>query len=79
MSSSGDPELGAVAAGLLEVVAEDLVQLDQLGAVLLQPGCEALVEVGAGRFRQRVVGGVADQQVAEAERRPRRRAAAGPA
>ena len=63
----GHPELGAVAAGLLEVVAEDLVQLDELGPVLLQPGCEALVEVGAGRLRQRVVGGVADQQVAEAE------------
>ena len=63
----GHPELGAVAAGLLEVVAEDLVQLDELGPVLLQPGCEALVELGAGRFRQRVVGGVADQQVAEAE------------
>ena len=54
-------------AGLLEVVAEDLVQLDELGAVRLQPGCEALVQLGAGRFRQCVVGGVADQQVAEAE------------
>ena len=63
----GQPELGAVAAGLLEVVAEDLVQLDELGPVLLQPGGEALVEVGAGRLGQRLVGGVADQQVAEAE------------
>ena len=63
----GQPELDAVAAGLLEVVAEDLVQLDELGPVLLQPGGEALVEVGAGRLRQRLVGGVADQQVAEAE------------
>ena len=49
------------------MVAEELVQLDELGAVLLQPGCEALVELGAGRLRQRLVGGVADQQVAEAE------------
>ena len=63
----GQPELGAVAAGLLEVVAEDLVQLDELGAVLLEPGGEALVQLGADRLRQRVVGGVADQQVAEAE------------
>ncbi len=61
------PELGSVAAGLLEVVAEDLVQLDELGAVLLEPGCEALVQLGAGRLGQRVVSGVADQQVAEAE------------
>ena len=38
------------------------------GAVLFEPGGEALVQVGAGRLRQRVVGGVADQQVAEAER-----------
>ena len=56
----GQPELGAVAAGLLEVVAEDLVQLNQLCPVLLQPGCEALVELGAGRFRQCLVGGVAE-------------------
>ena len=63
----GRPELGPVAAGLLEVVAEDLVQLDELGAVLLEPGREALVEVRAGRLRQRVVGRVADQEVAEAE------------
>ena len=63
----GQPELGAVAARLLEVVAQDLVQLDELGPVLLQPGCEALVEVRARRFRQRVVGRVTDQQVAEAE------------
>ena len=63
----GLPELGLVAGGLLEVVAEDLVQLDQLGAVLLEPVGEALVQLGPGRLRQRVVGGVADQQVAEAE------------
>ena len=46
----GQPELGAVAACLFEVVAEDLVQLDELGAVLLQPGCEALMEVGRVAF-----------------------------
>jgi hypothetical protein len=42
----GRPELSAVAAGLLEVVAQDLVQLDKLGAVVLQPAREALVEFG---------------------------------
>ena len=31
------PELGAVAMRLLEVVADDLVQLDELGAVLVEP------------------------------------------
>ena len=69
-------ELAPVAGGLLEVVAEDLVQLDEIGAALLEPVGEALVQLGAGRLRQRVVGGVADQEVPEAERRPRR--AAGP-
>src|SRR5439155_25606443 len=61
------PQLDPVAASLLEVVAEDLVQLDELGAVLFEPGCEALVQLGADRFRQRLVGGVADQDVAETE------------
>ena len=36
--------------------------------MLFEPVGEALVQLGAGRLRQRVVGGVADQQVAEAER-----------
>ena len=49
------------------MVAQDLVQLDELGAVLLQPGGEALVQLRARRLRQRVVGSVPDQQVAEAE------------
>ena len=35
--------------------------------MLLEPGGEALVQVGAGRLGERVVGRVADQQVAEAE------------
>src|SRR6202008_2711653 len=50
-------ELAEIEGGLLEVVAEDLLQLDELRAVLLEPGCEA-----AGG----VVGGVADEEVAEA-------------
>src|SRR5205823_14711034 len=63
----GPTELVEVAARLLEVVAEDLIQLDQALAVLLEPGGEAPMEVGAGRLGEGVVGGVADQQVAEAE------------
>ena len=35
--------------------------------MLLEPGGEALVQLGAGRLGEGVVGGVADQQVAEAE------------
>ena len=66
-AASGLSELCLVAGGLLEVVAEDLVQLDEVGAALLEPAGEALVQLGADRLRQRVVGGVADQQVAEAE------------
>ena len=62
-------ELAPVAHRLLEVPAGDLVELGQVaGAVLLEPAREPLVQLGAGRLRQAVVGGVADQQVAEAER-----------
>jgi hypothetical protein len=53
-------ELLPIARRLLEVVADDLVLLDE-GDVLVQPGGEPLVEVGAGGLRQPVVGGVADQ------------------
>jgi hypothetical protein len=53
--------------GLLEVVAEELVQLDQLLLTLLQPAGEALVQLGTERLRERVVSGITDQQVAEAE------------
>ena len=64
---SGCPSSLLVAGGLLEVVAEDLVQLDQLLAALLEPAGEALVQLRPRGLRERVVGGVADQQVAEAE------------
>ena len=60
------PELSAIANGLLEVVAGDLVQLDQSTA-LLQPAGVALVQLGPHALGQGLVGGVADQQVAEAE------------
>ena len=66
-SARGMAELAPVAVGLFEVVAEDLVPLDQDGAVLLEPVGEALVQLRPDRLGQRVVGGVADQQVAEAE------------
>ena len=61
------PQLGLVASRLLEVVAEDLVRLDEIVAVLFEPVGEALVQFGSGGLGQGVVGGVADQQVAEAE------------
>jgi hypothetical protein len=49
------------------VVADELVQLDQLPAAPLEPGGEALVQLRAGGLGHSVVGGVPDQQVAEAE------------
>ena len=59
-------ELFGVAMGLLEVVADDLVALDEVRPALLEPDGEALVQLGAGRLRQRVVRGVADEEVPEA-------------
>jgi hypothetical protein len=64
----GLSQLLPVVRGLLEVVAEDLVQLDQLLAALFEPGGEALVQLRPAGFRERVVGGVADQQVTETGR-----------
>jgi hypothetical protein len=60
------PELRPVATRLLEVVPENFVQLDQVGAMVLQPIGEAAMELGADRLRQGVIGGVADQEVPEA-------------
>ena len=40
-------ELRLVAGGLFEVVAEDLVQLDQIRRSFFEPVGEALVQVGA--------------------------------
>ena len=59
-------ELRVIAGGLLEVVADDLVALDESVAVLVEPVCEARVQVGADSLGEGVVGSVADQQVAEA-------------
>ena len=62
----GLSELGRVAGRLLEVVADDLVALDERVAVLVEPVGKAGMQVGADRLGKRVVGSVADQQVAEA-------------
>ena len=59
-------ELREVAARLLEVVAEDLLELGATVAVhLVRPRDEPLVQVGAGALEDRVVGGVADHDVLE--------------
>ena len=50
------------------MVADDLVQLHELGSVLLEPVRETLVQLGPSRLRQRVIGGIADQEVAESKR-----------
>src|SRR5262249_25468444 len=62
----GLPELSVVPARLLEVVPDDLVALDEGGAVLVEPVCQARVQIGTDRLGQRVVGGIPDQQVTEA-------------
>ena len=62
-------ELGEVLPGLLEVVAEDLLELDAAIPVdAVRPADEPLVEVGAGPLEDPVVGGVADHDVLEAVR-----------
>jgi hypothetical protein len=65
----GRTELGPVPIRLLEVVAEDLLVFGQaLAGRPLEPLREPLVEVGALLLGHRAVRGVADQEVAEAER-----------
>ena len=56
-------QIRAIAVGLLEVVADDLVQLARLD----EPGGEAFVQLGASLLRQRGIGRLADQGMAEAE------------
>src|SRR5262249_50272578 len=63
----GPSELCAVAGRLLEVIAEQLVELHDLCTLLLEPVREALVEVGARALRQRVVRGVPEEDVMEPE------------
>ena len=64
---AGSAELFVEPSGLLEVVAEHLVELDEAGPVLVEPGRESFVELGPGGLRQCFVGGVPAQQMAEAE------------
>ena len=59
-------ELSPVAVGALQVVADDLVLLDE-HRVPVEPAGEGFVKLRSGLLRQRVVGGVPDQEVAEAE------------
>ena len=54
--------------GLFEVVAHDLVQLDQVASALFEPEGEACVQFRPDRLGERVIGGVSDQQVAETKR-----------
>ncbi len=60
-------ELRLVARCLLEVVAEYLIELDEILSTLFQPIRITLMELCTRCLGQSVVGGVADQQVAEAE------------
>ena len=62
----GSSELGEVAGRLFEVVAEELVQLDEIMTVSREPVGEALMQVGADSLGKGVVGGVADQLMPEA-------------
>ena len=64
----GRSYLGAAAKGLLEVVAEDLLVFGEASAHLrLEPVGELLVQLGARLLGQRVVRGVADEEMAELE------------
>src|SRR5919204_1256374 len=61
-------ELFAVSARLLEVVAKDLLELDQaISGSLLDPVRKALMQFSPQLLRNRVVRGVADEVVGEAE------------
>jgi hypothetical protein len=63
------PELGSVAIRLLEVIAEDLLELrcaPPFGIDDVCPGHELLVQQRPGPLQQPLVGRVADQQVMEA-------------
>src|SRR5262249_43991781 len=55
-----------IVGGLFEVVTDDLVQLDE-GPLLPEPAGETAMEVCTNGLRERFVGGVTDQQMAEAE------------
>jgi hypothetical protein len=55
-------ELGQIAVGLLEVIAEDLLVLSHpLSGGPLEPACETLVQLRPKLFRKRVVSSVANE------------------
>ena len=59
-------QVGVVAVRVLEMVADDRLQLDHpLGVAALEPVRDPLVQVGAVLFRERLVGGVSHQHVGE--------------
>ncbi len=69
-------QLGAAAVGLLEVVADRLLDFaEPLARRLLEPLAAALVKLGTPRLRDARVRGLVDERVAEAERLPRPEAA----
>ena len=61
------PELDPIGVGLLEMVPDELIDLGEFGTALFEPVGKPLVQLGPCLLRQRVVGCVADQQVAEPE------------
>jgi hypothetical protein len=61
-------ELDEVERRLLEVVAEDLVQLYEARSVLFEPVREAAVELGSCRLGQSVIGSIAHEEMPEAIR-----------
>jgi hypothetical protein len=68
-SITGRAQLDDVSVRLLEVIAHDLVVLrDPISGHALQPRGEALVHVGSGSLRHRLVGRIAHEEMAEPER-----------
>ena len=56
-----------VPGSLLQVVAEQLVELDQGGSAPVEPGGELFVQLGAKLLGDRSVDGIVDEHVHEAE------------
>ena len=70
------PQLAQVSVGLLQVIAEDLLELERavaLGVDLVGPAHEPQVQIGARALEQAVVDGVAHQVVVKAVDRLRLR------